>query len=164
MKQVSLALGFVLAFTLGMLVRPHLIPAQAATKTSPATGWTIHIDAKRHFGAHPNEIAHHWCKQVAGMIECQIYDSDSPAARLVEVETIVQPGVYHAFTPAEQAYWHWHKVEVPKVDAVLPDMPAAQQKKFVASILPTYGKVWMLFDPMTTNDLPTGTPAVQILK
>lgn len=166
MRLISLSLSLCLAFALGVFVTAKMRPAPAsAAMTSPATGFTLHIDAKRHFGpTHPNEIAHHWCKPVAGMIECQIYDSDAPNARLVAVETIVQPGTYHSFGPGEQALWHWHKTEVPKVDAKLPGMPLAQQKKVVASILPTYGKIWILFDPMSTNNMPTGKPWVNVLK
>ena len=165
MKQMLLAVSLCGAFALGMFVtQTHAKPA-AAAMVSPASGWTLHIDAKRHFGdAHPNEIAHHYCKPVAGMIECQIYDSDAANARLVAVETIVQPATYKAFAPSEQAMWHWHKTEVPKVDATLPGMPLAQQKKVVASILPTYGKVWILFDPADTNGMPTGKPWVHVLK
>ncbi len=166
MKQFYLALCVSAAFVLGLFLAPHAQPVSAAAmgQTSPAQGWTLHIDAKRHFPDHPNEIAHHWCKAVAGMLECQIYDSDAPNAHLVAVETIVQPGVYKAFPASEKALWHWHKTEVPKVDATLPGMPLAQQKKVVASILPTYGKVDVLFDPLSTNGLPTGRPTVSILK
>ncbi|HET7813322.1 MAG TPA: DUF1264 domain-containing protein [Candidatus Baltobacteraceae bacterium] len=165
MKRFSVAVSLLLAFGLGVLVsKPHTEPVQAAT-AMPSSGWTLHIDAKRHFGsAHPNEIAHHYCKAVASMLECQIYDSDAPNARLIAVETIVQPNVYKSFSPSEQALWHWHKTEVPKVDATMPGMPPAQAKKIVASILPTYGKVWVLFDPVSTNNMPIGKPWVSVLK
>jgi hypothetical protein len=98
------------------------------------------------------------------LIECQIYDSDSPDARLVEVETIVSPAVYKSFPASEQALWHYHKTEIPKVNAKLPDMTPAQAKQFVAQISDTYGKVWMLFDPMSTNNMPMGQPTVVVLK
>ena len=166
MTKYYVALSVCIAFALGAVfshlwMQPRV--ANAAMVSSPSQGYTLHIDAKRHFGAHLNEIAHHWCKGnlAGGLIECQIYDSDAPNAHLVAVETIVQPGVYKSFSSSEQALWHWHKTEVPKVDAKLPGMPAAEQKKVVASILPTYGKVWVLWDPMTTNDMPIGHPWVQ---
>lgn len=169
MKHVFLVISLVLAFTVGFFVhRQQATPAVAASMaaTSPATGWSLHIDAKRHFGdAHPNEIAHHWCRATAGgMLECQIYDSDAPNAHLVAVEAIVQPGVYKSFSASEKALWHWHKTEVPKVDAKLPGMSPAQQAKVVAMILPTYGKVYVLYDPIATHGLPTGQPWVSILK
>jgi hypothetical protein len=159
----SLAIAFAFGVLAGRLHSP--IPAARAASTNPSNGWTIHIDAEQHFGdAHPMEIAHHWCKQVSGgLTECQIYDSDAPDARLVEVETIVTPSVYKSFSPTEQAYWHWHKVEIPKVHAVLPDMTPDQAAKLVAQISDTYGKVWMLWDPLA-NPNPVGAPTVIVLK
>ena len=168
MKRALSIVSIGAAFALGFfLARVHPAPASAAAMTSPAQGFTLHIDAEKHFGdAHPKEIAHHWCKPVRGMFaECLIFDSDAPNARLVEVETIVNPNVYKAMPKSEQAYWHWHKVEVPKVNATLPGMSPAQAKKTVAAFLPTYGKVWMLWDPLSTqNGWPMGTPQVIVLK
>jgi len=159
--------GLVVAFVLGVVAgRNHLfLPVAEATTTSPANGWTLHIDAEKHFGdANPTEIAHHWCKPVSGgLTECQIYDSDAPDARLVEVETIVTPAVYKTFSPQEQALWHYHKVEIPKVNAKLPDMTPDQAAKTLAAISDTYGKVWMLWDP-AANPNPVGSPAVVVLK
>jgi hypothetical protein len=155
-------LAFVLGFSAARLVDK---PALAAAPSSPADGWTIHIDAEQHFGdAHPNEIAHHYCKPVAGgMIECEIYDGDAPDSRLVAVETIVGPKVYGTFTPSEQAMWHYHKVEIPKVHATMPGMSADQAAKMVAQISDTYGKIWLLWDPMTSEN-PIGSPTVTVLK
>jgi len=158
--------ALIVAFVVGAAIeRMHSSPAIAATGTSPSSGWTIHIDAEKHFGdAHPKEIAHHWCKPVAGgMIECQIYDSDAPNAHLVAVETIVGPKVYATFTADEKAMWHYHKDQIPKVNATLPDMTPAQAAKMVAMINPTYGKIWLLWDPMA-NANPIGMPTVTVLK
>jgi Protein of unknown function (DUF1264) len=158
----SLALAFGCGLFLGRL---HAALPAAAASTNPTTGWTLHIDAQKHFGdANPTEVAHHWCKTVAGgLIECQIYDSDAPDARLVEVETIVSPAVYKSFSPSEQALWHYHKVEIPKVNATLPDMTPDEAAKTIAAITETYGKVWMLWDPLA-NANPVGTPTVVVLK
>ena len=158
----SLAVVFVIGFLAGRL--HSALPAAAAGPT-PTSGWTLHIDAEKHFGdSNPTEVAHHWCKTVAGgLIECQIYDSDAPDARLVEVETIVTPAVYNSFSPSEQALWHYHKVEIPKVNAKLPDMTPDQAAKTIAAITDTYGKVWMLWDP-AANSNPVGTPTVVVLK
>ncbi|HZY97148.1 MAG TPA: DUF1264 domain-containing protein [Candidatus Cybelea sp.] len=159
----SLAIVFVLGVVAGRWYSP--VAAARAASVSPANGWTLHIDAEKHFGdANPTEIAHHWCKQVSGgLFECQIYDGDAPDARLVEVETIVGPAVYKSFSPQEQAMWHYHKVEIPKVHATLPDMTPEQAAKTVASISDTYGKVWMLWDPMASAN-PVGSPTVIVLK
>lgn len=157
----------VLALVLGAALG-HAHPSAAlaaAANTGPTDGWTLHIDADQHFGdAHPAEIAHHWCKAVAGgLLECQIYDSDAPDAHLVAVETIVGPKVYGSFTPTEQAFWHYHKTEIAKVHATLPGMTPEQAAKTVAAISDTYGKVYVLWDPLT-NVNPIGTPTITVLK
>jgi len=155
------------AFVLGLFAAKMPFKAAAAATSMPPAGWTLHIDALKHFGSgDATKVAHHWCKGglAGGILECKIYDSDAPNARLVEVETIVPASVYRKFPKSEQALWHYHRVEIPLVHAMLPGMPAAQQKKVVASLLETYGKIWMLWDPSKTqNGWPTGQPSVVVL-
>jgi hypothetical protein len=158
--------ALVAAFAVGLIAgRLHPAAPADAASINPSQGWTLHIDAEKHFGdAHPTEIAHHWCKPVSGgMTECLIFDSDAPDARLVEVETVITPAVYNSLSPEEQALWHYHKVEIPKVNAKLPDMTPAEAAKTVAAMSDTYGKVWMLWDPLA-NANPVGMPTVIVLK
>lgn len=148
---------------LGSLITQR--PAQAATTIkSPTQGYTLHIDANKHFGdAHPSEIAHHWCKVIStDLIECQLYDGDGPHARLVGVETIVPASVWKTFSPTEQKLWHLHKVELQKVHATLPGLSKAEQAKVIKMILPTYGKVWILWNPAVSKE-PTGSPFISVL-
>lgn len=129
----------------------------------PSEGWTLHIDAQKHFPTNPERIAHHYCKTVAGgLIECQLYDSDRQDARLVGVETIVGAEVYNTFSADEKALWHYHKTEISKVNATLPEMSQEEAAAFVKSIEETYGKVYMLWDP-DRSELPVGEPEVHIL-
>lgn len=168
MTKIGLAAALFAAFAGGFLASRPFPAVQAAdtASTSPSQGWNLHIDAGKHFGtAHPDEIAHHWCKPVSnGVTECQIYSSDNPDAQLVAVETIVAPSIYKAFSKTEQASWHYHKTEIPKVNATLPGMSADQAKKVLDSISDTYGKIWLLYDPLATNNLPTGAPTLTILQ
>lgn len=168
MAKFALAAVIGAAFIAGMLVARTVPAVRAAdmAATSPTQGWNLHIDAEKHFGdAHPTEIAHHWCKAVSdGVTECQIYSSDAANAQLVGMETIVGPSVYKAFPASEQAVWHYHKDEIPKVNATLPGMSPDQAKKVVDSITDTYGKIWIMYDPMATNNMPTGQPSVVVLK
>ncbi len=167
MTKFRVAAAVCAAFAAGMLLPRPVQGVQAASMavTSPTQGWTLHVDAQKHFSAHPTEIAHHWCKAVSnGLTECQIYRSDAPNAQLVAVETIVGPATYQGFSKSEQAVWHYHKVEIPKVHATLPGLTPAQARKVLASISNTYGKIWVLFDPMQTGDMPTGNPTITVLK
>jgi hypothetical protein len=169
MKRVSLMLcAALLIFAVGIVCGLNVRNARADAATvanAPTLGWSLHIDAKKHFGdAHPDEIAHHFCKPVTGgLTECQIYDSDAGDARLVALETIVPTSTWAGFSAAEKAMWHYHRVEITKVDAKMPDLSADQAAKVVASILETYGKVYVAWDPASSS-APLGQPYVSILR
>ncbi len=137
----------------------------SAGSPNPTAGYTLHIDADQHFGgAHAAQIAHHWCKAInPNLTECQLYDADGPGARLIGVETIVPASVWKTFAPAEQAQWHFHKTELAKIHATLPGMSKDQQAKVMAAIAPTYGKVWILWNP-AANVNPSGQPTVVVLR
>jgi hypothetical protein len=155
---LCLALSFVVSLT-GAIYAEKNVPAPAI---KPAEGWTLHIDAKKHFPKMPDMIAHHYCKPVSGgLTECQLYDSDKPDARLIGVEVIVDKATWKKFIRKEQALWHYHKTEIPKVEAVLPDVSPEESAKIIKGMEETYGKVYILWDPMKKE--PLGKPQVSIL-
>lgn len=130
--------------------------------TMPTDGWTLHVDAKKHVPNMPNTIAHHYCKKLtADFIECQLYDSDKPDAKLFGVEVIVTKETWSKFPAEEKALWHYHKDEIPKVDAKFPDMSAEESEKVMKDIEETYGKVYILWDP--NKGQPVGKPLVSVL-
>ena len=136
-------------------------PAPAAGP-KPAEGFSLHVDAKLHFPGNKDLIAHHYCKEVAGgMTQCLLFDSDNADARLVGTEVIVGPDAYAKFSDSEKAMWHYHRDEVPKVSATLPDVSEEEGKKVLDSILETHGKVYLLWDP-STADGPKGNPSVAL--
>jgi hypothetical protein len=137
--------------------------AQDATPTAaeiPNEGYSLHIDAQAHFPGDPEAIAHHYCKAVAGgMFECLLFASEEPDAPLVGVEVVVDAATHEGFDVAEQALWHYHKEEIPLVNAELPGLTADEAADVVAMLQETYGKVYLLWDP-TMSELPTGQPFV----
>ena len=134
-----------------------------AGNPKPSEGWTLHIDALLHYPGKPSMVAHHYCKPVSGLIECQLYDSDAPDARLVGIETIVDAATYAKFPEAEKKLWHYHKTEIAKVSATLPDLSPEEAAKVVKSIEETYGKIYLVWDP-GRQSMPTGYPTVTVLK
>jgi hypothetical protein len=152
----------------GFLALLGLVPAltadaQDATPMAaarPSVGFELHIDAKAHFPGDPAAIAHHYCKAVAGgMFECLLFASDDPDAPLVGIEVVVDTATFEGFDEAEQKLWHYHKEEIPLVDAQLPDLSAEEAADVVAMLEETYGKLYLLWDP-TAGDLPIGQPFV----
>jgi len=129
----------------------------------PSDNFTLHIDATKHFPSNPDIIAHHYCKVVTGgLIECMLFDSDLEDARLVGVETVVNPEIYNKFDEAEKALWHYHKAEFPRVDVKLPDLSPEEADKVIKSLEETYGKLYILWDP-GKSDLPLGRPDITVL-
>ena len=157
-----LTIASLLAIALLVSVVPLASQAQDATPTAarPSTGWDLHIDARAHLPGDPAAVAHHNCKAVAGgMFQCLLFPSDSSDAPLVGVEAVVDAATWQGFDAAEQGLWHYHREEIPLVEAVLPELTAEEAAEVAATLEETYGKVYLLWDP-TASDLPTGQPFV----
>jgi hypothetical protein len=153
-----------LIMSLGLILTAGLTPTVLAADLKPTDGWTLHIDAKRHFPSKPNLLAHHYWKDVSGgLTECQIYDSGGPDAKPVGVEVMVSPETYKTFSAAEKARWHAHKTEIPKVSATLPDLSPEEAAQVVNKIEGTYGKVYLPWDPGKGQPA-VGQPSLSILK
>ena len=164
MKSCYAVAAVCAAFALGFVAGRVHPETAAAASVNPTLGFTLHIDAERHFGdAHPAEVAHHWCKNLPGMMECMLFESDAPNARLVEVETIVKPATWQSFPAAERALWVYDKTEIPLVNVKFPDLTPAEAAKQLASDSGEYGKIWMLWDPLTTAQ-PIGKPSIVVIK
>ena len=130
----------------------------------PSAKFDLHIDAEKHFPGDEKQVAHHYCKQVSGgLTECQLYESDEPDAKLVGVEVVVDSATWKTFNATERAKWHYHKEEIPKVNAKLPDLSPEEAAKVAKSLEETYGKVYLLWDP-SQSDQPLGNPSLTILK
>jgi DNA-binding beta-propeller fold protein YncE len=132
----------------------HGAPTTASSHTSqpttqtPAQGFTLHIDAKKHINDFPNFVVHHYCKTIdKNIIQCLLFDSDEPNAHTIGTETIISPEVYAKLPEEEQLYWHHHKEEIPLVDAQLPGLSEEEIKKVVSAIEDTYGKVIIFWNP-----------------
>ena len=134
------------------------------SEMKPTDGWALHIDAKKHMPNMPEVIVHHYCKSIsASLIECQLYDSDKPDAKLIGVEMVVDAATYNKFSKKEKALWYYHKQEIPKVDAKLPDVSPEEATKTLKGMEETYGKVYILWNPAKTES-PEGKPEISILK
>jgi hypothetical protein len=158
--SLTLAFAGIVLLTAGFAFSaPSGLHAKQTTE-HPSDGFSLHVDALGHFPGDPQMVAHHWCKQVAGgLIECQLYDSDAADAHLVGTEVIVDAATFEAFDEAEQAQWHYHRQEIPAVQATLPDLSPEEAAKVVESLQETYGKVYLFWDP-AQSDQPVGEPSV----
>ncbi len=127
--------------------------------SSPAQGFALHIDAKKHINELPDAVVHHFCKNLSKeVIQCLLFDGDDPNAHNIGTETIISPQMYAKLPEEEQLYWHHHKEEIPLVDAKLPGLSEDEIKKVVAAIEDTYGKVIIFWNP--GDAAPMGEPSV----
>ena len=119
--------------------------AQQGQTTSPVGRLGIHL-----VGVHVIKealdrqyVAHHYCEELsADLIQCAVFDSDKPGARLMDVEYVVSDAVYRSFPPEEQQYWHPHDYEVDSGLLQAPELPPEQAKALLAKIRGTHGKTW----------------------
>lgn len=166
--SVALIVGGVVGYslkapTVEKVQQPSTSPTPIPSN-KPHEGFTLHIDAEKHFPRNEKKIAHHFCKQVqGGMFECQLYDSDEKDARLVGIETVVSTDTWKTFDQVEQKLWHYHKIEIPKVNAKFPDLSKEEAAKVMTTLEETYGKIYLLWDP-SKSDLPIGQPSITVLK
>ena len=129
------------------------------SKPTPADGFALHIDAKKHINDMPDTVVHHYCKTLdKQVIQCLLFDSDAPNAHVIGTETIISPQIYAKLSEDEKPSWHYHKEEIPLVDAKLPGLSEAEAKKVVAAIEDTYGKVVIFWEPGT--EAPIGAPSI----
>ena len=162
MRKILNISVLVFSFVLLVVFTASADEKSAPQYVKPTEGWTLHIDAKKHIPQMPDMIAHHYCKPVSvGLIECQLYDSDKPDARLIGIEVVVAKDTWRKFPKKERALWHYHKIELKKVDPTLPDLSPEEGAKTMKGLEETYGKVYILWNP-AKND-PSGRPIVSIL-
>ncbi len=145
--------------SLVLLGQPDHHGAMMPTTPTPAQGFALHIDAKKHINELPEYVVHHYCKNIdSQVIQCMLFDSDAPNAHVIGVETIISPEIYTQLPEAEKSSWHYHKDEIPLVDAKLPGLSDEEIEKVVAAVENTYGRVVIFWVPGTPA--PMGMPSV----
>src|SRR3979409_1792642 len=99
---------FALLWAMGQSA-PMLFAANqpAATKASPAEGYTVHVLAPHLVNGKQMGPYHHYCKVLAPdpQIQCLIYDSTEPNANLVQVEWIYAKKLTRTQVPLQE----WNK-------------------------------------------------------
>lgn len=125
----------------------------------PARGFALHIDTRKHINEMPDFVVHHYCKTLdQNYMQCLLFDSDQSTAHVIGVETIISPEIYAQLPEAERASWHYHKDEIPLVDAKLPGLSDEEVAKVVAAVENTYGRVVIFWKP--GDVAPLGVPSV----
>ena len=125
----------------------------------PTDGYTIHVAATKHALTAPDLYVHHYCKGLPnGVMQCQLYDSDKPDARLIGVEMMVPNEVWEKFNETEKKAWHAHQEELKMVSLIAPGMTEQETASLKEQLGKTHGKVIIWWDP--NREYPDSKPRI----
>lgn len=108
-------------------------------------------------------IAEHYCAHLSDeVLQCVIYDSNKPGARLIGVEYIVSAKIFESLPPEEKKLWHSHNYEVKSGVLTAPGMANAAEKDLMKVLIGTYGKTWHTWQVDRGDKLPMGIPQLMM--
>ena len=124
--------------------------AQTGTPKTPADGHTIHVVAPHVVNGKVMGPFHHYCKVLSPdpVIECLIYESTDPGARLEQIEYIIAKSITRDGSVALadwNKYWHDHKQEIETGRVQVLDLPPDEAKKVAELISTTDGIIFHLW-------------------
>jgi hypothetical protein len=152
----ALSIASVLSFAVfsvgAALAQEHApVPAAPAAeqKSSPADGFTLHVTAPHKFeDGTVHGPYHHYCKAISPeVLQCLLFESTDPNARLTDVEYFVSKSVSRTHVPLKtwNKYYHDHDVEIATGRVQILDMPEAQAKEAAAAAAQTDGIIFHLW-------------------
>jgi len=129
----------------------------------------LHIEAINHIIPSDDDsvldmIVHHQCKVYDDMtVSCLLFPTGmDDQAKPFGMEYVIGADAYAELSEEEKTYWHYHKTELPKVNATLPDLTAEEAESLMPVLNETYGKViyfWQVGD-----EYPIGEPFIVKIK
>jgi len=152
----TLSIASVLSFavlSMGAALAQDNAPAPAAPaaekKPGPADGFNIHVMAPHKFeDGTVHGPYHHYCKGISPeVLQCLLFESTDPNARLTDVEYFVSKTVSRTQVPLKtwNKYYHDHEVEIATGRVQVLDMPDAQAKEVAAVAAKTDGIIFHLW-------------------
>src|SRR5260370_17221536 len=108
-------------------------------------------------------IAEHYCAHLSDeVLQCIIYESNKPGARLIGIEYIVSAKIFESLPAEEKKLWHSHNYEVKSGVLTAPGMPDADEKGLMKVLIGTYGKTWHTWQIDRGDKLPMGIPQLMM--
>ena len=141
-------------------------PKSAASATFPPIGDIhAHVCGIHFYSGDMSRqiIAEHYCSpQPQDVLQCVIYDSNKPGARLIGIEYIVNAKVFETLSPEEKKLWHSHNYEVKSGVLTAPGMADSAEKDLMKALIGTYGKTWHMWQVDRGDKLPLGIPQLMM--
>ncbi|MBV9490194.1 MAG: OBAP family protein [Verrucomicrobia bacterium] len=108
-------------------------------------------------------IAHHFCSHRSEeFLQCVIYDTNEPDARLIGIEYIISARLFGGLPEEEKRYWHSHQFEVKSGQLTAPGIPQPVEQELMKKLVNTYGKTWHTWQYDRYADLPLGVPQLMM--
>jgi hypothetical protein len=108
-------------------------------------------------------IAHHFCSHRSEeFLQCVIYDTNQPDARLIGIEYIISARLFGGLPEEEKGYWHSHQFEVKSGQLSAPGIPQPVEHELMKKLVNTYGKTWHTWQYDRYADLPLGVPQLMM--
>ncbi|KAL1824110.1 hypothetical protein ACET3Z_010888 [Daucus carota] len=106
---------------------------------------------------------HHYVTRLNNdFLQCAVYDSDQPNARLIGVEYIISARILETLLPEEQKLWHSHAHEITSGLWANPRVPEMVNSGELQDLVNTYGKFWCTWQTDRGDRLPLGAPALMM--
>jgi hypothetical protein len=133
--------------------------AQEAKPATPADGHTVHVTAPHVVAGKVMGPYHHYCKVLSPdpVIECLVYASSDPGARLEQVEYIVAKSITRGGAVSLENWnrnWHDHQQEIATGRVQVLDLPPDQAKGVADLVATTDGIIFHLWSP--NQKVPSG--------
>ena len=140
-------------------------PATHRPSAGPPGTIHAHVCGFHFYSGEPQRAlrVEHYCAHLSsGVMQCTIYDSDRPEARLIGVEYIIGEAMFMALPAEEKRLWHSHRYEVMSGLLTAPDADAAGEEALMKELVNTYGKTWHLWQVDRGDVVPLGLPKLMM--
>jgi hypothetical protein len=108
-------------------------------------------------------LAEHYCAHLNDeVLQCILYDSNKPGARMIGVEYIVSAKIFESLPAEEKKLWHSHNYEVKSGVLTAPTMGDAEEKGLMKVLMGTYGKTWQTWQIDRNDKVPIGIPQLMM--
>jgi hypothetical protein len=123
---------------------------QGGPPATPADGHTIHVTAPHVVAGKVMGPYHHYCKVLSPepVIECLVYESSDPGARLQQVEYIIAKSITRAGAVSLENWnknWHDHQQEIATGRVQVLDLPPDKAKGVADLVATTDGIIFHLW-------------------
>jgi hypothetical protein len=161
LRFLLLCTVFTLVWTTAKSAPPVAAPDEGTDMKSPAEGYTVHVLAPHLVDGKEMGPYHHYCKVLASdpVIQCLIYESTEPNARLSQVEFIVAKKLTRNQVSLKDwnKNWHDHTIEIASGRVQVLDLPPDKAKEVADLVSTTDGLIVHFY---YDGNLPNGRTSV----